>query len=129
MPRCSSPTPITSGRLSGANGGAPTRWSEPHPTYVFPAPHVTLTPIKEQVALREKSQMAKNKQQKKKERERRVAQKKHAAAQKRDQAETASEKSKAGRKTNIFTASVAVPKTSSPSTNTKQSFSYRRSGG
>ena len=73
--------------------------------------------------------MAKDKQQKKKERERRVAQKKHAAAQKRDQDQTASEKSKAGRKTNIFTASVTVPKTNSLSTNTKPSFNHRRSGG
>ncbi len=64
--------------------------------------------------------MAKNKQQKKKERERRVAQKKHAAAQKRDQDQTASENSKADRKTNIFTAAVAVPKTNSLSTKTKQ---------
>ncbi len=73
--------------------------------------------------------MAKNKQQKKKERERRVAQKKHAAAQKRDQDQTASENSKSDRKTNIFTASVAVPKTSALSTKTKQPFNYRRSGG
>jgi len=73
--------------------------------------------------------MAKNKQQKKKERERRVAQKKHVGAQKRDQDQTASENAKAGRKTNFLTASVAVPKTNSLSTNTKQPFNYRRSGG
>jgi hypothetical protein len=72
--------------------------------------------------------MPKNKQQKKKERERRVAQKKHAADQKRDQDQTASESSKAERKTNIFTASVAVPKTKAVSTKTKQSFNFRRSG-
>jgi hypothetical protein len=69
--------------------------------------------------------MAKNKQQKKKERERRVAQKKHAAAQKRVQDQTASESSQAGRKTNIFTPSVAVPKTNSLSTKPKQPFNYR----
>ena len=73
--------------------------------------------------------MAKNKQQKKKERERRVAEKKHAAAQKRDQDQTAGENSKNSRKTNFFTASVAVPKTNSFSTKTKQPFNYRRSGG
>jgi hypothetical protein len=53
--------------------------------------------------------MAKNKQQKEKERERRVAQKKHAASQKQDQDQTASENSKADRKTNIFTASLSWP--------------------
>jgi hypothetical protein len=73
--------------------------------------------------------VAKNKQQKKKERERRVAQKKHAAAQKRDQVQTTNESSKAGRTTNLFTASVAVPKTNSLSTKQKQPFNYRRSGG
>jgi hypothetical protein len=93
------------------------------------ARNVKLKPLKSEFTLPEKIEMAKNKQQKKKERERRVAQKKHAAAQKRDQDQSATETSKADRKTNIFTASVAVPKTNSLSTKTKQPFNYRRSGG
>jgi hypothetical protein len=73
--------------------------------------------------------MAKNKQQKKKERERRVAQKKHAAAQKRISDQTVTDNAKASQKPNLFTASLAVPKTTSVSTKTKQPFNYRRSGG
>jgi hypothetical protein len=99
------------------------------PTLDCSARNVKLKPPKRESKLPEKILMAKNKQQKKKERERRVAQKKHAADQKRVQDQTATESSKASRKTNIFTDSLAVPKTNSLSTKAKQPFNYRRSGG
>jgi hypothetical protein len=74
-------------------------------------------------------QLAKKKEQKKKERERRVAQKKHAEAQKRTQEKNAQEASKAGRKTDLFTAPVSIPKTNYVSSSVPKPFSHRRSGG
>ncbi len=73
--------------------------------------------------------MTKKQERKKKERERRVAQKKHAAAQKRAQEESAAETPKTFPKTNVFTGSVAAPKTAQIPANTKRPFNYRRTGG
>jgi len=93
------------------------------------APHVKLTSIARKSTLLGEDQLAKKKEQKKKERERRVAQKKHAAAQKRTQEKSAQETSKSGRKAELFTAPVAVPKTNYVSSNVPKPFNYRRSGG
>ncbi|WP_298862948.1 hypothetical protein [uncultured Gimesia sp.] len=73
--------------------------------------------------------MAKNKQQKKKEREKRVAKEKHAAsAKKRTQEKTAKASLKpATQRSQIMSA--AVPKAKPVVTNSKSSFTQRRTGG
>lgn len=82
-----------------------------------------------QVTIPGEGPLAKKKEQKKKERERRVAQKKHAEAQKRNQEKNAEAASKAGRKADLFTAPVSIPKTNQVAASVPKPFNYRRSGG